>query len=189
MNDLQKYLNSYFGISDEEMDRLATLFIKSEVDKGKYFVKAQQYCNRLSFIQNGFFRVYATAGDKEITQWIASEGSFVTDLNSFIFEQRARWNIQAITDCKIYSLHKKDYLKLINVLPGWPEIEKRFIANCFVALEDRIFSHLSLNTEERYAELFMRNGKLFNEVPAQYLASMLGMSAETFSRIRNKKLS
>lgn len=189
MHDLQKYLNTYFGISDEKMDRVATLFIKSEMDKGKYFVKAQQYCDRLSFVQNGFFRVYANAGNKEITQWIASEGFFVTDLKSFIFEQRARWNIQDIIDCKIYSLHKKDYSKLTNVLPDWPEIEKRFIANCFVALEDRIFSHLSLNAEERYDQLFMHNSELFNEVPAQYLASMLGMSAETFSRIRNKKLS
>lgn len=114
---------------------------------------------------------------------------FVTNLNSFIFEQRARWNIQAITDCKIYSLQKKDYKKLITVLPNWPEIEKRFIAGCFVALEDRIFSHLSLNAEDRYDMLFAQNKDLFNHVPAQYLASMLGMSTETFSRIRNRKIS
>ncbi len=61
------------------------------------------------------------------------------------------------------------------------------MASCFIQLEDRIFSHLSLNAEERYHQFFENNKELFNQVPLQYLASMLGMSPETFSRIRNKK--
>lgn len=68
-------------------------------------------------------------------------------------------------------------------------MEKQFIAGCFVQLEDRVFSHLSLSAEERYDKLFENNKEIFNQVPLQYLASMLGMSPETFSRIRNKKIS
>jgi CRP-like cAMP-binding protein len=51
-------------------------------------------------------------------------------------------------------------------------------------LEDRVFGHLSLSAEERYLQFFNQNKELFNQVPLQYIASMLGMTPETFSRIR-----
>lgn len=189
MKDLQEYINSYFGISRKNMDRVTALFMESDLEKGNYFIKAGQYCERLSFVQSGFIRVYANAEDKEVTQWIATKGYFLTDLNSFIFEQPARWNMQALTHCKLYTIDKENYKLLNRIVPDWPEIEKRFITNCFVTLEDRVFSHLSLNAEERYDQLFEQNKELFNQVPLHYLASMLGMSSETFSRIRNRKSS
>ena len=53
-------------------------------------------------------------------------------------------------------------------------------------LEDQVFNHLSLSTEERYQQFFDHNKDLFNQVPLKYIASMLGMSPETLSRIRSK---
>jgi CRP-like cAMP-binding protein len=56
-------------------------------------------------------------------------------------------------------------------------------------LENRVFDFISLTAEERYKKLFDTNRELFNQVPLQYLASMLGMTPETFSRIRRKMIS
>ena len=64
------------------------------------------------------------------------------------------------------------------------EIEKRFIIKCFAMTEDRVFSHLSMTAEERYDLYFEQHKELFNQVPLQYIASVLGMTAETFSRIK-----
>ena len=189
MTELEKYIASYFGITNENIYKVTTLFSESELKRGEYFIKKGQYCEKLSFVQNGFIRVFANAKDKEITQWISSKGYFVTDLYSFIFKQRARWNMQALTDCKLYTIYKKDYGRLNNIVPGWSEIEKQFITGCFVTLEDRVFNHLSLSAEERYDQLFESNKELFNHVPLQYIASMLGMSPETLSRIKSKKIS
>lgn len=163
--------------------------METELKKGEYFIKTGQYCEKLSFVQDGLIRIYADAGDKEITQWISTKGYFLTDLYSFIFKQRARWTMQALTDCKLYTIDKENYARLNEVVPNWQEMEKQFIAGCFVILEDRVFSHLSQSAEERYDQLFEHNKELFNQVPLHYLASMLGMSPETFSRIRNKKSS
>ncbi|MEL7148037.1 MAG: cyclic nucleotide-binding protein, partial [Bacteroidota bacterium] len=124
-----------------------------------------------------------------VTQWISSTGYFITDLNSFVFDQRARWNMQALSDCIIYTIKKDSFRELKKHVPTWTEMEKHFISGCFITMEDRVFSHLSLTAEQRYDELFKQNQELFNQVPLQYLASMLGMTPETFSRIRNKKLS
>ena len=189
MTDLHTYITSYFGITNQDMDKITPLFTESKLHKGAFFVKSGHYCEKLSFVRSGYIRVFANVNDKEITQWIASKGNFITDLYSFNFKQRARWNIQALTDCELYTINKENYKLLNTIVPNWPEMEKQFIAGCFIQLEDRVFSHLSLSAEERYDKLFEHNRDLFNKVPLQYIASMLGMSPETFSRIRNKKIS
>lgn len=187
MIELQQYIRNYFGISQQDLEKVVELFAETELEKGAYYVKSGQYCEKLSFVKEGYIRIFAQAEGKEVTQWISSKGYFLTDLYSFIFKQRARWNIQALSDCKLYTIHKEDYQELNQVVPNWQAMEKQFIAACFLTLEDRVFSHLSLSAEKRYDQLFEKDRELFQYVPMQYLASMLGMSPETFSRIRARK--
>lgn len=189
MTELQEYIGNYFGITREDMNQVSALFIEEHLPKGDFYIQSGQHCDKLSFVKEGFIRVFAHTEQKEVTQWISTKGYFITDLNSFIFQQKARWEMQAISDCTLYTIHKENYKLLNNLVPNWAEMEKRFIAACFVTLEDRVFKHLSLNAEDRYQQLFEKNKELFNQVPLQYLASMLGMSPETFSRIRSKKSS
>jgi len=188
MTELEEYIHSYFGVSEEDMSTIAALFKPTLLRKGDYFLKAGAYCDKLSFIQSGFLRVYAPVGDKEVTQWIGSKGSFMTDLASFTFRAPARWYIQALTDTELDTIHGNDYNRLAELIPAWPELEKKFIVSCFTIMENRIFAHLSMPAEERYAVFFDQNRELFNRVPLQYIASMLGMTPETFSRIRRKQL-
>ncbi len=188
MTELQTYITSYFGITNENLDAIASLFDATTVSKGDYFNKSGHYCKKLSFVKNGYFRVFGYASnDKEITQWIASKGYFLTDVYSFYFQQPARWNIQALCDCELYTIRLEDYQQLSSIVPNWPTMEKQFMAKCFTMLEDRVFSHLSQNAEERYNALFEHNKELFNQVSLHYIASMLGMSPETLSRIRKRK--
>lgn len=186
MQELESRLQSYFGIETERVREVASLFSLTQLKKDDYFLRKGQYRKCLGYIQSGYLRVYDRHGDKEITQWIAFKDYFITDLMCFMFDSRARWNIQAITGCTLYVLEEESYPRLEKIVPNWSEIEKQFIADCFVTLENRVFSHLSLNAEERYQWLFNFNKDLFLHVPLHYLASMLGMSPETFSRIRGK---
>lgn len=133
-------------------------------------------------------RIFTTTDDKEVTQWISTQGYFVTDLSSLLFKNPARWTIQALTDSVLYTINREDYKKIGNLIPKWHELEKLFIGKCFAMLEDRIFSHLSMTAEERNEYFFENNKNLFIQVPLQYIASMLGMTPETFSRIRKKQL-
>lgn len=188
MTALEQYIRSYFGLNAEELSTVASLFKPGYLRKGDHFLKTAHSCDKLSFIQSGLLRVYVTTPDKEITQWISSKGSFVTDLSSLIFDTPARWNIQALTDTEIYSISKTDYNRIGTLVPQWHQLEKLFIARCFTILEDRIYSHLSMTAEERYQVFFEQHKELFNQVPLQYIASMLGMTPETFSRIRKKNL-
>ncbi|OJV54473.1 MAG: Crp/Fnr family transcriptional regulator [Bacteroidetes bacterium 43-16] len=132
-------------------------------------------------------RVYALSDGKEITQWISTENFLVTEVAGFFFDQPNRWNIQAFTDTTLWTISKASYHKLCRELPKWHEIEKRFFVKCFAMIEDRIFAHLSMTAEERYQQYFEQHSALFNQVPLQYIASVLGMTPETFSRIRKRQ--
>ncbi|NME70719.1 Crp/Fnr family transcriptional regulator [Flammeovirga aprica] len=190
MTELEQYINSYFGIvQSEELLQISSLFKLTTLKKGDFLLQTGKKSDQLCFVQSGLLRMFVQTKDKEVTQWISTKGYFSTDLSSFIFETPSRWNIHALVDSEVYVLTKREYEKIGEIVPKWNELEKLFIVKCFTMLEDRVFSHLSMSAEERYQRFFENNKDLFNQVPLQYIASMLGMSAETFSRIRKKQLS
>ncbi|MDH4472172.1 MAG: Crp/Fnr family transcriptional regulator [Fluviicola sp.] len=189
MTELEHYISSYFGVAQpEDLNAISQFFRQETLKKGDFFLETGKGCNKLSFIQSGMLRIYLQTEDKEVTQWISTKGYFVTDLAGFVFEAPARWTIQALSDVELFTINRSDYVKIGQLIPKWNELEKLFIARCFVILEDRIFTHLSMTAEERYNFFFENNKELFNQVPLQYIASMLGMTPETFSRIRKKQL-
>ncbi|PSR51892.1 cyclic nucleotide-binding protein [Adhaeribacter arboris] len=186
MSELEKYIRTYFGVSNEDLSKISSFFKLSSLKKGEFFLQMGRYSDRLGFVQSGIIREFVTIGDKEITKWISTKGYFVVDLSSFYFHQTARWNIHALTDCELYVIDSKEYHKFGQIIPQWAELEKLFIAKCFMVLEERIITHLSLTAEERYNQLLNFNKELFNQVPLHYLASMLGITPETLSRLRKK---
>ena len=103
-----------------------------------------------------------------------------------MFNLPARYYLQALADCELYVINTKNYCKIPQSVPRWPELEKLFIAKCFAVLEERVIVHIAMDAEERYLRFFSQNSELFNSVPLQYLASMLGMTPETLSRLRKK---
>jgi len=188
MTELENYISSYFGVAHADLSKVGDLFVEKQIQKGDFFLKMNQYSDQIGFLKSGFLRIFAPDmnGNKEITQWISTQGHFIADLSSFMFNAPARWNIQALSDCQVYMISKKEFDGITKQVPQWPELEKLFLAKCFITMETRIFGQLSMTAEERYMGLFQTQPSLFNEVPLQYLASMLGMSPETFSRIRKK---
>lgn len=188
MNHFKAIIQQNFGtLNQEELELLYSYFVEEKLSKGDYFTQTGTHCQRLSLITSGMLRIYRIVDGREVTQWISTPGNFVTEISSFFFNQPSRLYIQALSDVALLSIHTKAYEELGQKLPQWKEIETQFIAKCFATLEDRVFSHLSLSAEERYHLFFEQNKALFNQVPLQYIASILGMSAETLSRIRGRQ--
>lgn len=186
MNLVENYLSKQFPLPKEIINQIASKFTKELVTKGEFYIKAGRPAFKLGLIESGLIRIYAASNEKEVTQWISTPGYFITELSSFVFQNPSRLNLQAIEDCVIWSITKQDHQLLCQQLPDWNDADKKFIAKCFVTLEDRIFSHLYMTAEERFKQLMDTQPELFNKVPLQYLASMLGMTPETLSRMRKR---
>lgn len=188
MKEIEEYISAYFGIGGRDLSPVADLFQNRTLSRQEYLVKEGRYVRSMSFLTAGYLRIYAwdADGDKEITQWISSPGMFVTELSSFLFDTPSRFNIQALSDCSLYTISRDDYNRIGEFVPNWPQLDKLFIAKCFITLENRVFGQLSMSSEQKVLDLMQTNSDIFNQVPLQYIASMLGMTPETLSRVRKK---
>ncbi len=188
MTDFTTLIQQHFGaLSANDLNTICMYFREEKLGKNEFFTQTGQRCNRLSIVKSGILRIYALSEEKEITQWLSVPDSFITEAMGFFFNQPNRWTIQAFTEVELLTITKTDYQKLCKEFPKWNEIEKQFIVKCFMMMEERIFSHLSMTAEERYNRYFERHKELFTQVPLQYIASVLGMTPETFSRIRKRQ--
>ncbi len=190
MSALEQSIKAYFGvIQPADLKSIVSMFQRKTLERGDFLLQTGQQCQYLAFVQTGLMRMFVNVDGKEVTQWISTPGYFATDLSSYVFGTSSRWNIQALTHTELYCINRNDYQKLGTLVPAWHQLEKMFITRCFTVLEDRIFSHLAMTAEERYHQFYQSHKELFTQVPQQFIASMLGMTPETFSRIRKKQVS
>lgn len=188
MGDLKKYITDTFGFTLEEYAQIEDFFLTLKLQKGDYFLKEGGYSKRLGFVEKGVLREFLYVEDKEITKWFSTPGYFAVDLNSFLFGNKSRVSYQALTDCELWILPQENYEKIGQRVERWTWLEKLFLARCFTVLENRVVSHLAYSAEERYHLFFKMHPELFNQAPLHYIASLLGMTPETLSRIRRKQL-
>lgn len=88
MTELEKYIETFFGVGMDDLSKISSFFKPVTLKKGDYFLKTGRYCDRLGFMQAGIIREFVFVEDKEITKWISTKGYFVVDLASFVFRRQ-----------------------------------------------------------------------------------------------------
>ena len=186
MQPLTSFLKKELGLPEKLIPKVVGFYKEEQLSKDEFLVKKGQYNRKLVLIKNGYFRFFSYSDKKVITHWIFGQDQLVTDVASFFLQQPAKWNIQALTDTAVFTLTYPNYQRLRTEVPEWDNYEKLFLVKLMSALENRVYALLSMSAEERYHYLHQSDSNMFNELPLQYLASMLGMTPETLSRIRRK---
>lgn len=118
MTELENYIHHHFAIALDDCQKVIGLFKTETLYKGEYFLKSGKYCNKLSFIQEGILRVYVNLPDKEVTQWIGTAGFFMTDIYAFIYRNPSRFNIQALSDIRLFTIDYEGYLAMGKLIPN-----------------------------------------------------------------------
>ena len=186
MEKLIYFLKNNLNIPEQLIPKITAFYKEEQFSKAEFLVKKGQPYRRMCMIQKGYFRFFSYSEKKVITHWIFGKDQLITDIAGFFLQQPAKWNIQALTDTTVFTLTHENYQKLRTQIPGWDNYEKLFLIKLMSALENRVYALLSMSAEERYQYLFQSDSNMFNELPLHYLASMLGMTPETLSRIRSK---
>ncbi|HEY8937034.1 MAG TPA: Crp/Fnr family transcriptional regulator, partial [Cyclobacteriaceae bacterium] len=123
---------------------------------------------------------------KEVTYWFGFENTFVTSFYSFITKKPSVENIQLIEDCILWSISYENVHKLYDQHPDIERLGRIMNERYYVMLEERFVSNHFKEAKERYENLMVTSPHILQRIPLGYIASYLGISQETLSRIRSK---
>ncbi len=153
--------------------------------KRQFLLQQGDVCRQLAFVEKGALYSYSvdSKGNQHVLRF-AFEGWWIADLQSFFTEKPSTLNIELLEDSELLVLDKKNHEKLLKDIPAYERYHRIIVENAYVALQRRVENALGRTAEEKYARLIQYNPEFMNRVPLNLVASYLGMSPETLSRVR-----
>ena len=168
------------------------VFIKQHLTPKKlrrkqYLLQEGDVCKSICLVEKGALRAYVLdeTGDEHITGF-ALEGWTFGDLYSFVNAEPATWNIDALEDCELVLISKPAHDELLQKMPKYETYIRILMTDAYMALQRRTTYMISLPLEERYLAFTQMYPTLFQRVPQHMLASFMGLSPETLSRVRSR---
>ena len=175
-----------FYLPNENLQPLVSCFRELQIKKGKHLLKPKQDCNYMAFIQKGSFRVYYyDINNKEVITWFSFTEMVITDLLGLYTTGKAQFYVEALEDSILYKISKQDLENLYKKYPIYREFGRKFAEEALTMLMQRTMSLHTKSAEERYKEL-LQIPDFMQKVPLKYLASFLGITDTSLSRIRKK---
>jgi len=155
-------------------------------EKGKFLLKAGDICEDIYFIKKGVVRGFMQEGEKDITTWITADNELVSSIYAIDDRQAVMENIQAIEDCEMLALRCADLERLYAQFPEFNIVTRKLLEKYYKDAEGRAFIARLTNAENKYEQFLIRYNHLANRVPLKYIASFLGITLETLSRVRKR---
>ncbi|CAM1345064.1 Crp/Fnr family transcriptional regulator [Tenacibaculum amylolyticum] len=170
----------------EIADALQEVAIPKSFKKGDLIHTSNAICKHFFLLLSGIARVFYYRDGKDITVHIAQEQESITAIDSFIQRKKSKYSIEALEDIECLAISREDLERLSAKSHQFEHFGRLFLEKIYIDLAERIDSLLLHTSHERYEDLLQKKPELFNRVPAKHIASFLGMTPETFSRIRGK---
>lgn len=186
MNDnLNIYLEKNFNLSSKEIIKIVTCFKPLMLDNGDYFLDEGKISDSMGFVVKGVMRTHRIDDNaNDVTTFFFKQNQFFGNLDSYMNERPSHVNIQAITKCKLLIIKKDEAEKLYKVLPAWAYIFNKLIQSTLLQKITNQNTLLTSTAKEKYETFLQKNGDIVVRVPLQYIASYLGITPQSLSRIR-----
>lgn len=183
---LKESIEEHVSLSDEEWEILKNNFRPKRMLKRQFLLQEGGVCRELAFIEKGALYSYTvdSKGNQHVIRF-AFEGWWMANLQSFFTGNPTTLNIEVLEDSELLMLDRKNHEKLLDEIPAYERYHRIIVQNAYVALQQRAENALGLTAEEKYRRLIEQNPEFMNRVPLNLVASYLGMSPETLSRVRS----
>lgn len=184
---LRAHIEKRVHLTDEEFEVSSKFFIPKKLRKNQFLLNEGEVCTHIGFVNSGCLREYTidTKGNEHIVQF-AIEDWWVSDLHSFLSGEPAEFNVDALQDSEVLLLEKSARDELLDKCPKMERFFRLLIEANHVATHQRIADSLSSSAEERYLKFIKTYPKLFEIVPQNQIASYLGITPQSLSRIRKE---
>lgn len=181
------FLQNFSDLPIDVIDAIEKVTQKTELPKRHILLKKGKICNHLYFLEKGLVRNYFEEDDKELTNDITVDGAFVTSFSSFISQTPSVETIELLEDSILYAIHYDDLQHLYKTYPIMEHIGRLIAEYHYNSLAMKSYRLKFSNSAERYEALFNTKIEIIRRTPIGIIASYLGMSIETLSRIRSKQ--
>lgn len=181
------FLQNFSDLPIDVINAIEKVTQKTELPKRHILLKKGKVCNHLYFLEKGLVRNYFEEDDKELTNDITVDGAFVTSFSSFISQTPSVETIELLEDSILYAIHYDDLQHLYKMYPIMEHIGRLIAEYHYNSLAMKSYRLKFSNSAERYEALFNTKIEIVRRAPIGVIASYLGMSIETLSRIRSKQ--
>jgi len=185
METLIRYLESIHPLTKELKQHLAGILMHQEIPRRGYMLRAGQVCRNAYFIQKGLFRCFYIRQDKEVSSWFMKELDVIFSVHSFYNQVESYESIQALEDASVWYISFEQLQEVYTRFPEFNMIRGRLTEYYYDLSEQRLYAIRMMRAKERYDFLASSHPELIERVPAKFIASYLGISEQTLSRIRN----
>ncbi|MFT3933137.1 MAG: Crp/Fnr family transcriptional regulator [Chitinophagaceae bacterium] len=155
--------------------------------KKQYLLQEGDVCKYVCLVEKGALRSYVLdeSGNEHITAF-ALEGWTMSDLASFMRQEPATLNIDALEDTELVLISKPAHDELLQQMPKYETYLRKLVTDAYIAIQKRTTDMISLSLEDRYKSLTQMYPNIVQQVPQHMIASFMGLSPETLSRLRSR---
>ena len=179
--------NNKVRLTPEEEAQIKIYLTPKKLRKKQYLLQEGDVCKTIAFIEKGALREYSVDdnGNDHIIQF-GLEGWIISDLYSFLTGEPATYNIDAIEDAELALISKAAHEELLQKVQKYETFTRLNITGAYLAMQKRLTSIISSSLEERYANFTTLYPNIVQRVPQHMIASYMGLTPETLSRIRRR---
>lgn len=186
MDSLFSILENIRPLSIPLKDDLIKSIRQKKVKKNEYLLRSGQTCNYIHFVEQGLFRCFYEVNDQDVSAWFMGQGNMIVSVKSFYKHEPSEENIQALKDSTVISINNFDLMNLYTQHPDFNFHGRVLTEQYYILSEERARWMRTISAKDRYLHLLKNHPALLREIPSKHLASYLGISKFTYSRMRKE---
>jgi len=184
---LIQFFKSSNLVSQKTAEEIAALFLPKEIKRNDFLFKEGRVCNEYFFLENGFIRAFAfDISGNDVTTGFYSSNQVVFEVSSFFNRTVSRENFQALVDCNGWSITYDQLNHLFHSMHEFRDFGRSILVKGFSSLKIRMLSMITETAEQRYDALLKTNPEIFQHAALKHIASYLGITDTSLSRIRKE---